>query len=552
MGLFIVSGFIFNPVREQPVGDQVLGASNVPVFSPNFVMSDSTFTSTRAFPTESSVQSYLERVNSPLKDYTDQGQRASYWIFGAARGTTSSKWNVTPRINPGVLLAFLEKEQSLLSLSNYNTATDPERRIKTAMGYGCPDFSRCNPIYEGFANQVNWAAYQLQFNVNLANGSSNDPYKVNKTITTLDGYDVFLSNAATASAYRYTPHVYWGNYNLWKILTANGWGVSSQTYTYAELDAVNLPNRNRFKSSNPASGNVSKDSVKDLLYSEVAIGTTGANIKQFQEFLRQEGTFTYPYITGYYGTITKAAHDAYLQRAGETRSGGASAATGTCSELYSRTWSIGQTGSDVSSLQQCLRDAGLFAWPTITGYFGNVTNQGLTTARSQNNISSGSSPAPAASKTVYTTSRGVSVPGLNVRNAPCGTQVGTASWGASGTQTEGPRSQSCFGRSLNWVKVNFGGVNGWVADYYLTTSAPSQSSQPSGTSVKTVSKGSGTSGLNLRTAACGTRAGVVPWGTTGTRVGGPVTQTCLGGSITWYQVNFSNGQSGWVSGFYLQ
>jgi ABC-type antimicrobial peptide transport system permease subunit len=82
--IFVIAfGFIFNLQTQQAVNqeEQVLGANNVPVFSPNYVMSDATFESTRAFPTEASVQAYLERVNSPLKNYSDQGQRASYWIF---------------------------------------------------------------------------------------------------------------------------------------------------------------------------------------------------------------------------------------------------------------------------------------------------------------------------------------------------------------------------------------------------------------------------------------------------------------------------------------
>jgi hypothetical protein len=551
--IFVIAfGFIFNLQTQQAVNqeEQVLGANNVPVFSPNYVMSDATFESTRAFPTEASVQAYLERVNSPLKNYSDQGQRASYWIFNAARGVTSSKWNVTPRINPGVILAFLEKEQSLLSLTNYNTQTDPERRIKTAMGYGCPDFSKCNPTYEGFANQVNWGAYQLQYNVNLATGSSNEPYRVNRTITTLDGYDVFLSNAATASAYRYTPHVYWGNYNLWKILTANGWGVSSQTYTYAQLDAVNLPNRSSFKNQS-SSDQVSLDSVSGLLYSEVAIGTTGENIKDLQRFLRQEGFFTYPYITGYYGNITKTAQDNYLAARGENRNSSSGNRTDECSQLYARSWSIGQTGEDVKQLQQCLRNDNLFAWPVITGYFGNVTNQGLTTARSQQNISGGQTNS--AQKPVYSNNRGVSASGLNVRSAPCGNRVSVAPWNTSGTQVEGPRTATCFGRSWNWYKVNFSsGQSGWVVDFYLSDSQASSNNSSTSGSVTTVRKGARTSGLNIRSGACGNKTGVVPWGVSGNVVSGPVAQTCLGGSIQWYQVNFSNGQSGWVSGFYLQ
>jgi peptidoglycan hydrolase-like protein with peptidoglycan-binding domain len=355
---------------------QVKGATSVPVFQNSKIMSDEDFRSTRVFSSEKEVQDFLDSSNSPLKNFSDQGRRASNIIFAASRGQTSSKWGITPQINPGVILAYLEKEQSLISATNYNTATDPERKIASAMGYGCPDNSKCNPIYEGFYNQVNWAAYQLEYNIYIANGTLSDPYKVNSTITTLDNISVFLSNAATAAQYRYTPHVYWGNYNLWKIMVANGWGTSSARFSYSDIDRVNL-------SSNPTSSNPTNASrvtiaqVQQLLNTPPNIGRTGADIVLLQTFLRQEGYFTYPVITGYYGNVTQTALQNYIKDNGVP----ANQQT-TCQSLYLQTWQIGQQGDNVRQLQECLKAQGLFAWPTVTGYFGNVTLQGLTTARS--------------------------------------------------------------------------------------------------------------------------------------------------------------------------
>ncbi len=352
--------------------DSVLGAySNTPQFDKNFIVSDQTFSSTRVFDTEAKVQSYLDSVNSPLKNYTEQGKRASYWIFASARGQTSSKWGVVPNLNPGLILAYLEKEQSLLSLSSYDTSRDPESRIKTAMGYGCPDTSACATEYFGFANQVNWAAYQLQFNYNLASSGNQlvAPYILNKTITTLDEYNVFLTNAATAANYRYTPHVYWGNYNLWAIIVSNGWGVDSSTYPRADLDAKNLVNKDGLVPA-PATS-VSYDQVKDLLTKSYSIGQSSDNIKLVQTYLRQEGYYMTREITGLYGVVTDQALQNYIRdkKLGITSKDNADR----CSALINANYNIGDVSEDIRSLQQCLRTMGLFNWPSNTGYFGEIT-----------------------------------------------------------------------------------------------------------------------------------------------------------------------------------
>jgi len=139
-----------NQPSQSSQASSVLGVSSSdPIFSPNYIMSNDTFRSRRVFPTQESIQNYLTSVNSPLKNYIDQGQTAAYWIHNAANGTTSARYGVTPNLNPGILIAYLEKEQSLISLSNYNTTADPENRIRTAMGYGCPDFSKCDTQYYG-------------------------------------------------------------------------------------------------------------------------------------------------------------------------------------------------------------------------------------------------------------------------------------------------------------------------------------------------------------------------------------------------------------------
>jgi peptidoglycan hydrolase-like protein with peptidoglycan-binding domain len=277
-------------------------------------------------------------------------------------------------------MAYLEKEQSLLSLSSYDTAKDPERRIRTAMGYGCPDTSVCATEYFGFANQVNWAAYQLQFNFNLSSTGNKlvAPYIVNKTITTLDEYNVFLTNAATAANYRYTPHVYWGNYNLWAIMVSNGWGVDSATYSKADLDAKNLVNKDTLV--NVATTSVSYDQAKNALTTAYQIGQVSDDIKLVQTFLRQEGYYMNREITGLYGVITDQALQNYIRdkKLGITSKDNAER----CQALINTKYNIGDVSEDIRSLQQCLRTMGLFNWPSNTGYFGEITSAAQKQAQS--------------------------------------------------------------------------------------------------------------------------------------------------------------------------
>jgi peptidoglycan hydrolase-like protein with peptidoglycan-binding domain len=371
-----VSGslLLINNIRT---GD-VLGASAIPVFSANYLMNDETFRSSDIFVDESSIQKYLEKEKSPLQDYWNNGYRASYWIFNAANGNTSSRYGVFPRLNPAVILAYLEKEQSLITYTNYDTLQDPEKRIKFAMGYGCPDDKACDREYQGFANQVNWGAFQLQFNFNKSkDNSDSDNFKVGKTITTLDGYNVFLSNAATAANYRYTPHVYWGNYSLWKVIVGNGWGVSKQRYYYADLDNTNL--NTKTEAVIPTTATNDRENVQDLINKKFRFGDESEEIRTLQKFLKDKGYFTYPTPTGVYGSWTEAAKDAYLKD--QKTTGGSKK---DCLSMFKQNWTVGETSDQIKELQQCLKDAGVFNHPSITGYFGPITNQALQTILNKN------------------------------------------------------------------------------------------------------------------------------------------------------------------------
>lgn len=127
-------------------------------------------------------------------------------------------------INPQVILATLQKEQSLITTPNPTAS-----QLTFAMGYGCPDSGGCS--YPGFFNQVDNAAWQFRTNVELGNGNNwwgytpasypcnggtryySTALKGGNTVTFYDDNGtpfstITLANMATASLYCYTPHVY--------------------------------------------------------------------------------------------------------------------------------------------------------------------------------------------------------------------------------------------------------------------------------------------------------------------------------------------------------
>lgn len=333
-----------------------------PKFDPSYILDDSSFSSKRAFPTQDSVQKYLDKMNSPLARYSAQAKPASYWIFAASNGTTNTYMGIKPNLNPGLILTMLEKEQSLISMRNYDTNRDPESRIKSAMGMGCPDDSKCSDVYSGFVNQINWGAFQLQYNFEKAKTKSGDNYKVGSTIKTLDGFSVKLSNAATASAYRYTPNVYYGNYNLWKIMTANGWGVTSQTYSYSELDRQNPKLNPSSQPSSPFKSNLPE-----------VESTSKYTPPSTQLSSPSTGSMRTMYINQNSGASTSNSNN-------QTSNSNSSLSLEKfdCSSLKRKEWIYGQTSENIRNLQVCMQAAGTFTWQYgATGYYGDATKDAL-------------------------------------------------------------------------------------------------------------------------------------------------------------------------------
>jgi hypothetical protein len=392
-------------------------------FNKNFLLSDESFSTNIIFPNEKSIQEYLERVNSPLKNYDTEGAKASHWIYTAARGITSSAYNVKPNLNPAVILTYLEKEQSLLTNTNYDINTDPDNRIKTAMGYGCPDNFSCAEKYKGFINQVNYAAYQLQYNYNISTKNPNEKFRVGNTIKTFDNQDVTLANAATAAIYRYTPHVYYSGYNLWKIMTVNKWGSTGQIYqgSFFDNSPSNTTLLDRFKvtfdddviykpiqskanvsivMTDPQSEMQKQNNCDELFKKNWTFGEENTEVEKLQQCLIDKNVFDHV-ITGYFGPITRAGLEkvrknlssqvSVIPNQSNSSNGvivitaptnSTPAVQDNCNKLKQQQWIYGTTSDEVEKLQRCMQKIGVFKHIYgATGYFGPVTQKALDTWR---------------------------------------------------------------------------------------------------------------------------------------------------------------------------
>ncbi len=177
-------------------------------------------------------QSLKETLEDPNASST-KNRTAAELIYDAARSSG---------LNPQVILVTLNKEQSLITGRQSATPEQLQRALDFAMGFGCPDSQPCGDVYRGFYfqlfggvdtenNRYLGAAQSLMKSFKTPGGRG--PYyngstsKVGDTITlgnTMGNYEgidaqqtITIGNSATAALYRYTPHVFNGNYNFWRF-----------------------------------------------------------------------------------------------------------------------------------------------------------------------------------------------------------------------------------------------------------------------------------------------------------------------------------------------
>ncbi|MBN2884318.1 hypothetical protein JXE04_00075 [Patescibacteria group bacterium] len=228
--LIFAFGFIINV--------KVINAQTIdPNFNPNLIITDAELMDYDSLNV-TQIQAFLQKYNSYLANYKTLNahgtlKTAAEIIFDAANnnydcsGVTLSenpvevekeiKCRRITTVSPKFLLVLLQKEASLIE-----DQSPSQSRLDWATGYGCPDNWACNPYYQGFGKQVNSAA--LQF-LAYVNEQERYTYKAGQTYTFSNPYGtisnqsmvVTPTNRATAALYNYTPHVFNGNYNVFKL-----------------------------------------------------------------------------------------------------------------------------------------------------------------------------------------------------------------------------------------------------------------------------------------------------------------------------------------------
>ena len=137
-------------------------------FNPNSLISDGAFTNKNSM-SEADIQAFLESKGSLLKDYSQDGKRASKIIYEAAQGTTSSniwanfghpEWDENVSINPQVLLVTIQKEEGLVEGYYADPAHYNQVRVDWACGYGYTE-STIYDQYKGFYNQLNLVLFTI-------------------------------------------------------------------------------------------------------------------------------------------------------------------------------------------------------------------------------------------------------------------------------------------------------------------------------------------------------------------------------------------------------
>ena len=148
------------------------------------------------------VQNYYENPTThetlyETKNVVKDGMiSAAQIIYNAAQ-----KYNV----NPQVLLVLLKKESYVWG-DNWPLKDE----YNTVMGYACPDNAPCDSKYFGFYNQVEMAAWQLNYYKEHIYSYNYRPYATNYILyspeVSCGRKEVYLENLATTSLYIYTPY----------------------------------------------------------------------------------------------------------------------------------------------------------------------------------------------------------------------------------------------------------------------------------------------------------------------------------------------------------
>lgn len=231
-------------------------------FNPSLLIDDKVFSDVETFGGAAGIQKFLADKNSVLAntspDFLVKLKEPQAIILkqdlgdpqpALSRLRTAAEliWDTSVQsgLNPQVILVTLNKEQGLITSANNFGPDKLQKVLDRAMGFDCPDATGCGNLFPGFyyqlfgnydssGNRYLGAARSLFKSFTTSGGRgpniNGQTAHTGDTITldnTLGGYDniqpqqaIILSNNATAALYRYTPHVFNGNYNFWKFFQA--------------------------------------------------------------------------------------------------------------------------------------------------------------------------------------------------------------------------------------------------------------------------------------------------------------------------------------------
>ncbi|MFZ4648050.1 MAG: hypothetical protein ACOYMB_00240 [Patescibacteria group bacterium] len=207
-------------------------------FNPENIISDSELLDYNSMGL-TDIQNFLNKKNSYLANYRTinshgtidksaaeiiyDATHQNYDCSGIDLGDSpteadkKARCRIITTVSPKLILVLLQKEQGLIEKANPSQSS-----LDWAAGYGCPDSIACNPYYKGFGKQINSASLQFLAYINEQYRYS---YKAGQTYTFTNPYgtistatmSVTPQNKATAALYNYTPHVFNGNYNFFKL-----------------------------------------------------------------------------------------------------------------------------------------------------------------------------------------------------------------------------------------------------------------------------------------------------------------------------------------------
>ncbi len=165
-------------------------------FDPNLLVADANYKAAQSM-SSADIQAFLDKLPGTLKSYSAPDHNGVVKTTAQMIAEAAVQWSVSPK----VILATLQKEQSLLEMT-----APAQGAYDWAMGCGKAD-SATYYQYQGFGNQIWYGAQKLtQDGSGWSTGCSLD----------IDGTTVHPADASTYSLYRYTPHLQ-GTASFWTI-----------------------------------------------------------------------------------------------------------------------------------------------------------------------------------------------------------------------------------------------------------------------------------------------------------------------------------------------